>query len=62
MNIIDTVTASELRANLSEKLTEIEGNAVLRVTHRGCSIKVVITQEYYLRLLEGAAGENGDHI
>lgn len=50
-----TVTISDLKARSGEILSDVQSDHVLQVVHRGSAIKVVMTQEHYLSLLERLA-------
>lgn len=46
-----TLNVTELKRDINDILGELNGNDALQVVHRGKSIKVIITQERYFKLL-----------
>jgi hypothetical protein len=46
-----TLNVTELKREINDLLGDLQGNEALQVVHRGKSIKVVITQERYFKLL-----------
>lgn len=46
-----TLNVTELKREINDLLGDVQGDDALQVVHRGKSIKVIITQERYLRLL-----------
>lgn len=46
----DTINATTLK-NYGAKLSEIKGNDAIQVLQRDSEVKVVITQDYFFRLL-----------
>jgi hypothetical protein len=46
-----TLNVTELKREINDLLGELQGNDALQVVHRGKSIKVIITQERYFKLL-----------
>jgi hypothetical protein len=55
MKIAATLTASELRETLKDSLQSVQDDQVLQVIHRGQPIRLVVTQEHYLDLLQKAS-------
>lgn len=51
MKVIGTVGATELRDKLAPVLRSVEGDGVVQILHRGEPIRLIITQEHYLKLL-----------
>ena len=51
LNFIETVTASDLRDSLKDKLSLVKGDQVLQIVHRGQPVRVLMTQDHYLNLL-----------
>ena len=50
-----TITLTELRSNAVEILSDLKDkgeNEAIQLVHRGQSIKVIITQERYFRMME----------
>ena len=45
-----TLTLTDLKSSLSPSFTDVTGSRVYQVIQRGQPIKVILTQEYYLRL------------
>jgi len=46
-----TLNITDLKREINDVLGELQGNDALQVVHRGKSIKVIITQERYFKLL-----------
>ena len=46
-----TLNVTELKREINDLLGDVQGDDALQVVHRGKSIKVIITQERYFRLL-----------
>jgi hypothetical protein len=46
-----TLNVTELKREINDLLGDLQGNDALQVVHRGKSIKVIITQERYFKLL-----------
>jgi hypothetical protein len=46
-----TMNLTDLKRNINDVLGELDGDDAIQVVHRGKPIKVVITQEHYLKLL-----------
>lgn len=54
MKVIKTVGSSDLRDNLSKILKSVEGEGVVQVLHRTDSVKMIIAQDYFLKLVSVA--------
>jgi len=51
MDIVKTVTTSDLRKNLVGCL-DIKDNEAVQVLHNNKPVKIIITQEHYFKLLK----------
>lgn len=47
-----TVTLSDLKKNINSEFRNLNGEDVIQILHRGQKLKVILTQEYYVKLLE----------
>lgn len=48
----DSIGVAELLKNAKEKLNLVKDNNVVQLIHKGNPIRVIMTQEHYLSLLE----------